>query len=457
MVVEGLKRAAPGFIKTVALWTPPAERAIPQEMPGMPPQQERPPQNFNALRQQLATSYEVVPADLSSGAVTDDAEVLLLAGPTNLGDKEVRAVDQFLMRGGAVIVLDGRYRVNLTRRTLDIDPVATGLEKALAMWGVTVPERLVLDEQNDPFPIPVQRDLGNGIVAQDVRRLPYPFFVHVPGTAMSDNIMTRALNAAVFHYASPVRAKSKLDPPPPGSPTPPESDGKPAPRRVLVLMKSSGESWLQKAPNVQPDFTIFPETGFGRPKDVPAGDVGPFALAVAITGGFPSAFAYDAKPPADPTRPAAKPGDGATGNDDGRLLRRSSPDARLIVVGSSSFVTDELLQFSREAGSEHVLNNFALIQNMVDWAVADTDLLTIRSRGNYTRLLDVAPDAAARWEWLNYGIVVLGLGILVGLNALRRRTLVPIELDVRTGGAGGVPPEKPAKDADEPTGKEVHP
>jgi hypothetical protein len=95
---------------------------------------------------------------------------------------------------------------------------------------------------------------------------------------------------------------------------------------------------------------------------------------------------------------------------------------------------------------------------MVDWAVADTDLLTIRSRGNHTRLLDVDPDAAGRWEWLNYGIVVLGLGIVVGINALRRRTLVPIELDARTGAAGGVPPEKPAKDSDdEPTGKEVQP
>lgn len=449
MIVEGLKRAAPGFIKTVALWTPPPERSLPQ--PGMPPQQERPPQSFNALREQLASSYEVVPADLSSGRVSDDAEVLLLAGPSNLGEKEVRAVDQFLMRGGAVIVLDGRYRLNLSRRTLDVDPVVTGLEKSLAMWGVSVPEKLVLDERNDAFPIPVQRDLGNGIVAQDVRRLPYPFFVHVPGTAMSDNIITSALNAAVFHYASPVHARTKLEPPPPGFKPPAEADSEPPPRRVQVLMKSSEESWLQKAPNVQPDFTIFPETGFGRPKEVPAADDGPQALAVAITGGFLSTYAYDPKRlPSE--KDASKPVD-----DEDRILRRSSPGARLVVVGSSSFVTDELLQISREAGAEHVLNNFTLVQNMVDWAVADTDILTIRSRGNHTRLLDVQPDAVGRWEWLNYGIVVLGLGIVVGINALRRRTLVPIELDARAGGAGAPPPDDPPEGSDEPKGKETQP
>ena len=73
----------------------------------------------------------------------------------------------------------------------------TGLEKALAMWGVTVVDKLILDEQNDAFPIPVQRDLGNGIIAQDVRRLPYPYFVHVPGTSMSDNIIAIAAMAFV--------------------------------------------------------------------------------------------------------------------------------------------------------------------------------------------------------------------------------------------------------------------
>lgn len=458
MVVEGLKRAAPGFIKTVALWTPPAEQPMQQQMPGMPPRQGRPPQSFNTLRERLQGSYEVVPADLSSGSVTDDAEVLLLAGPANLGDKEQRAVDQFLMRGGAVIVLDGRYRLNLMAQSLEIDPVATGLEKVLAAWGVTVADKLVLDPRNDVFPIPVQRDLGNGIIAQDMRQLPYPFFVHVPGESMSDNIMTSALAAAVFHFASPIQMKAKLDPPPPDAPRPPESDGTPAARKVQVLLSSSDEAWLQKAPSIQPDFTIFPETGFGRPKDVPAADKGPHPLAVAITGGFPSAFA-DEKPPAtpDPATPdPTKPGDG------GRLLRRSPPDARLLVLGSSSFVTDELLELSQQAGADYVANNLELVQNMVDWAVADTDLLAIRSRGNHTRLLDVKPDSRGTWEWLNYGLVVLGLGIVVGMNALRRRTLVPIELDARAGGANDVPAEKPADEPGETIedgqkGKEAQP
>src|SRR5690606_6105615 len=114
-----------------------------------------------------------------------------------------------------------------------------------------------------------------------------------------------------------------------------------------------------------------------------------------------------------------------------RLIRRSPPDARVVVVGSSSFVSDELLQVSEQAGSDYVLNNVEMVQNMVDWAVADTDLLTIRSRGSHSRLLEIEPDARGRWEWINYGIMIVGLAVIIALTALRQRSQVPIELTPR--------------------------
>lgn len=434
MVVEGLKRAAPGFIKTIALWTPPAEQAQPQ-MPGMPPQQGRPPQSFNELRERLRGNYEVVAADLSSGNVSDQAEVLLLAGPANLGEKEQRAVDQFLMRGGSLIILDGRYRLNLTGQSLEVDMIQTGLEKLLSKWGVEVAEKMVLDTRNDTFPIPVDRDLGNGIIARDIRQLAYPFFVRVPGEEMSeDSIITSSLASSVLHFASPITVKAKLDPPKPAEGKDAKDAKKeeearpPGPRKVEVLLSSSGESWLQKAPRIQPDFDLFPQVGFGKPNELPEADRGAFPLAVAITGGFDSAVADEKKPEpkkdekTDPAKPEAA---------QERLIKRSPPDARLVVVGSSSFVTDELLGLSRDAQADYGQNNLEMVQNMVDWAVADTDLLSIRSRGSHTRMLEIAPDSRGKWEWINYGIMILGLGVVVAASALRRRTLVPIELDPR--------------------------
>ncbi len=437
MVVDGLKRAAPGFTKTVAVWTPPASQPE-QQMPGMPPERPQAPQSFNTVREKLRGNYQVIPANLASGHVEDEADVLVLAGPADLDEKSQRAVDQFLMRGGALILLEGRYRLDLSQRTVDVQPVTTGLEKVLEKWGVEVKKELVLDSHSDSFPMPVDRDIG-GLVVREMRQLPYPFFVKVQRDAMSDGVITGQLAATVFHFASPVVVKEEEKK---AGDTKEEAA---APRKVEVLMRSSGDAWTEKAPKVQPDFALHPGSGFGRPEKVDKAEAGPHTLAVAITGSFPSAFADQAgaeeKKEDEKKEEPAKPDEAKK---DERLIKRSPPDARLVVVGSSSFVSDELLELSSQAGSDYVVNNVELVQNMVDWAVADTDLLAIRSRGSHTRILEIEEGARGKWEWANYGIMALALAAVVALTILRQRAQEPIRLDPRPG--GGATPAAAAKE-----------
>jgi hypothetical protein len=73
-LIDGLKRAAPGFTRVVGMWTPPAGPPVPG-MQGMPQQGMPPPQTFQRVRQALSGNYEVrdVPLTLR---VPDDVEVL---------------------------------------------------------------------------------------------------------------------------------------------------------------------------------------------------------------------------------------------------------------------------------------------------------------------------------------------------------------------------------------------
>jgi ABC-2 type transport system permease protein len=262
-----------------------------------------------------------------------------------------------------------------------------------------------------------------------MRQLPYPFFVKVQRDAMSDGVITGQLAATVFHFASPVAVKEE-----PKKPAGKDGEAKEPARKVEVLMRSSGDAWTEKQPKVQPDFALHPGSGFGRPDKVDKADQGPHALAVAITGSFPSAFADQPDGKNDDKKPEdKKPAD----KNDERLVTHSPPDARLVVVGSSSFVSDELLELSSQAGSDYVVNNVELVQNMVDWAVADTDLLAIRSRGSHTRILEIDEGARGKWEWANYGIMALGLGVIVLLTILRQRAQEPIPLDPRPAAAAG--------------------
>ncbi len=363
----------------------------------MPQPQPRPAQSFNQLRRALEGEYQVRTIEPDED-IPAEIDTIVLAGPANLSREAVLRLDQFLMRGGGLIVLAGRHRLDLDAMDLMVEPVTTGLEEALATYGVEVPQALVLDERSDNFPVPVTRDLG-GMQVQEVQLVPYPFFVHARRHQLTDDSpVTTGLRGSILHWASPIELVPGED------------------VEAVELVRSSSDSWLQTSPNVRPDFRRFPERGFGRPAELDDDERGPALLAAALSGRFTSHFARD---------------DESAGDGDGeaeRLLERSVPDARIAVIGSSSFVSDELVQLARQTGSDLVTENFQLVQNLVDWSVTDTDLLSIRSSGGYTRVLEVDESERRRWEIINYGIVVLLLLAVIGLTAFHRRTLVPMAL-----------------------------
>src|SRR5262249_20252346 len=143
-ITEGLKRAAPGFTRVVGLWSPPAPppRAM---MQGMPPQEMPPPQSFRSLQRALSGNYEVRDVSLAS-PVPDDVEALILAGPASLDAKSAENLDQFVMRGGALVALAGRYRIAPGMGGgLSVEKVTTGVESALQKWGITVGDEMVMD------------------------------------------------------------------------------------------------------------------------------------------------------------------------------------------------------------------------------------------------------------------------------------------------------------------------
>jgi ABC-type uncharacterized transport system involved in gliding motility auxiliary subunit len=336
--------------------------------------------------------------------------VLLLAGPDKLGDQELRAVDQFLMRGGAVIALVGRYRINpQSARTLELQPVDSGMGEMLKSYGFEVEAKLVADTQASTFLVPIARQGRRPALFQAD---PYPFAVRADRDQLAGHVVTNPLNAAVLHYASPVILMT---------PAAQAADDKQTIESKPLITTTSG-AWSKVDANIDPDFVAFPDKGFGALTEVPDGMKGPFVLAAVATGSFTSHFAgKSAEPPAEGE---PKPEGGAES-----LLERSPPDARFAVVGSSSFVDDLVLRLAEGAESAEATNNMDLVLNLVDWGLADTDLLEIRARGAHTRPLGLDEDKRFKWELINYAIALLGLGLIIGFVMWRRRNLAPFELD----------------------------
>ena len=406
-IESAIKRASSGFLKVVGLWVPPAQPT--QDAFG---QMQQPFASYQSIREQLGQEYNVRSVDLATGQVPSDIDVLVVVAPQNIGDRERYAIDQYLMRGGAVVVAAGNYVVepDAFSGTLALRPVDGGLREMLDSYGVQVEQSLVMDPQNEPFPIPVDRNVG-GVQVREIQAINYPFFVDVRPDAMDiESPVVAGLPAVTVQWASPVVVdvdKNKE-------------------RTVATLLHSSAASWLTTDTNIQPNLTLYPELGFPV-----AAEQSTYPLAVSVQGVFESYFkdkpspfeteteaATDAQPPAPET--VAPP----LGT-----IAVSPPSARLIVVGSAEFLNDNVFDISSTLTRDRYLNSLRFVQNAVDWSVEDLDLLSIRARGSSVRVLEpLSEEQQSFWEVLNYLVALLAL---LGLGLVwrwRQRNERPLEL-----------------------------
>jgi ABC-2 type transport system permease protein len=407
-IESALKRASPGFLQVVGLWTPPQEPT--QDAFG---QMQQPLSSWQQLGDALRQEYEVRSVSLNTGQVPADVDVLVVAAPQGMTDQERFAIDQYLMRGGSVVVAAGNYAITVDQLAggLGLRPLEGGLDDMLSSYGLQVEQSLVMDPQNEPFPVPVIRNVGNFQV-QEIQTLDYPFFVDVRSDGMaSDSPIVSNLPAVTLNWASPITVDEEKN----------------ADRQVTVLLRSSPNSWVQTTTQIQPDFERYPSLGFPVGEDKTS-----YPLAVAVQGVFETPFKDQPSPLAQGTDGAGDEAQAAeeTPEEPTAGTIKASPDtARLIVVGSAEFVDDVVFELSSSLTADRYLNSLKFMQNAVAWCVEDLDLLDIRSRGTYARVLaPMAESDRAFWEGANY---VVALASLVAIGILwnaRRRNEQPMEL-----------------------------
>ncbi len=402
-IEAALKRAAPGFLKTVGLWLPDLQAVPDQFGQGM----VEPLSSWGLLQEQLGQDFAVQNVDLTSGWVPGDVDVLLVIAPQAMSEKERFAIDQYLMRGGAVIVSVGNYMLPAQQFPggLYLEQVTDGLNDLLASYGVTVEDTLVLDPQNEPLPYQVPRQVA-GMQVMEIQEVDYPYFVDVRSDGMTnDSPIVSNLPAVTLQWVSPLVIDEVRN----------------ADREVTVLLESTDESWVRSAIDVLPDTVSFPELGFPIDSEQKARP-----LAVSIQGAFESYY-KDRASPFQEEEVSATEALTDTAEVPLGTIEVSPESSRLVVIGSAEFTDDTVLGISQSLYSDRYLNNLKLVQNAIDWAVEDIDLLNIRSRGTYARLLKPLEEKEQTlWEGLNYAAALAALVVIAGIWQARRRSEQPM-------------------------------
>ena len=410
-IESALQRAAPGFLKTVGLWLPDLQPV--QSISGGT---THPISSWNLLQQQFGLDYTVKQVDLSSGRVPGDVDVLVVVAPQNMSDLERFAIDQYLMRGGSVVIAGGNYVLpsEMFPTGLAVEEVSDGLREMLSSYGIEVEQSMVFDTQNEPLPIQVPRTVS-GMQVVELQELDYPPFIDVRSSGMDrESPIVSNLPAVTMNWASPLTV----------------DETKNAGREVTILLQSTEQSWLWEQIDVQPNPDLYPQYGFPVMAEQQS-----WPLAVSIHGSFQSYF-KDRASPFEATEAMTETLEGPVGT-----IEASPDTARLVVIGSAEFVDDAVLETSMQLSQDRYLNSLQFMQNAVDWSVEDEDLLSIRSRGTYARLLDpLEKEQQSFWEVLNYALVLVALVIIGGVWTLRRRSERPMEL-VEPEDAGSQPEE----------------
>ncbi len=326
---------------------------------------------------QLRQQYEVETVQTDIQQVPDNIDILLVVHPKDLPEKTLWAIDQFVLNGGPTIVLVDPYAVvdmpsPQQRMTQQMSSTSSNLEPLLTTWGLEMPA--------DTF----AGDLSLALKAamrQGQRMQKIIGFMELRDSCFNqDRVMTGDLHRVRLLFPGVLK---ELDLEQPAATD--ESADAPAAgafqRTALLQTTNRGNTW-----NAAPFELQMTDPSEAMKKFIPGSE--PVPMAYMVTGKLPSAFpnGIDVKSDADPNATHL------TG------LAAAEKDCMVVVFADVDFITDIVAYERSMFGSAVVGDNSAMLMNAIEDISGSSDLIAIRSRGNYQRPFHVVDEIEAKAE-----------------------------------------------------------
>ncbi len=233
----------------------------------------------------LQELYSVQEVDLTTGSVPQEISTLVIAGPkSSFGDKELQAINKFVMGGGKLLVLVDMVKVD---KNLAASANETNISTLLEKYRIKLNKDLVLDVSSGVA------SFSQGFFTFSTN---YPFWPKVEkGGFDEQNASVANLESVIFPWVSSIDILKA------------ESGDSTA---ESLLANTTSEAW-----HMTDNYDISPQG-----KMTPTGDKKRFSLAVMVTGRLASAYPDQKDTP------------------------KETDDGRIIAVGDSDFATDNFVQ-----------------------------------------------------------------------------------------------------------------
>ncbi len=307
---------------------------------------------MSALSKYFAVDRGAIASDSIDAHVLDGYQALLILAPqTAFTDAERFVIDQYIMRGGAVLwALNG---VQLSEEILQKDgftpiiPLDLGLTDLLFRYGVRINPALVQDVQCLPIPVNVSSD------AEHPNFQPMPWTYAPLLLTSQGSPITKNMGQVMSTFVSPIDAVGG-------------EDG----IEKRILLATSTASRVTATPGEVNLSDMNPDMSEFKYQYVP--------VAVSLEGTFTSAYAHRMVP------------EGVLTDEP---IRKTGVPTRQVVIASGSIVINELqknqalpMGYDRYSGMQ--FSNRDMVVNAVLWLTDAEGLIALREKDIALRLLN---------------------------------------------------------------------
>ncbi|MGA2679884.1 MAG: Gldg family protein [Sedimentisphaerales bacterium] len=326
----------------------------------------------------LKQKYEVkgIPSDTND---INDIDVLLVIHPKHFPVQTLFAIDQFILRGGRTIIFIDPYCYadqQPGQAIMQSDRVSksSNLKQFLNNWGLDMPEMTFAgDKQLAPGTSTASSQASEKIIG----------FLNLtsPACFNRDNVITAQLNSVRVWFAGSLNVIA--------SPNDVAGEGH-IERTPLIMTTAKGNTFKVDSP-LDLQMLDPPELM----KKFSEGTK-PVIMGYLVTGkfksNFPNGIVRESESQTDdPNAPKTKTL--ITG------LTQASENCAVVVFSDVDFISNSLAYYRNQLfGNIVVGDNSALLMNTIDDLSGSTDLISIRSRGNFQRPFTVVDQIEKKAE-----------------------------------------------------------
>ena len=324
--------------------------------------------------EQLRKKYEVKSVATDVNEITD-VDILLVIHPKELPKQALFAIDQFVLKGGKTIVcVDPHSMVDKPDRMamqMGRPPSqSSDLNVLLRNWGLEMPANMFAGDKALAGMAP----MGANRRAEKV----IGFLNLVPSCFNNENVITAELNQVNVLFAGVLKEVDVPDE---------KESGAEIQRTPLLMTTNRGNSWTVSSPYEL--MIMDPSLLMG--KFIDGDGVNPVHMAYLVTGRFKSSFPEGIEIEVDSS--VEGPSEEAKDPNDKKKTIRLIPELKearevcaVAVFADVDFISDMLAYRDFYVfGKVPNADNAALILNTIDDLGGSSDLISIRSRGNFRR------------------------------------------------------------------------